>query len=73
MSESYREACERELRSLIGNAVPKNFSWDDLLRFVPEGEQIITVTPEYTSRRKHRPASVILILSNNEMVRLSLF
>ena len=55
------------------NAVPKNFSWDDLLRFVPEGEQIIALTPEYKSRRKHRPAGVILLLSNDEMVRLSLF
>jgi hypothetical protein len=73
MSRSYRESCEREIRNLIGNAVPKNFSWDDLLRFVPEGEQIIAVTPEYKSRRKHRPASVILLLSNDEIVRLSLF
>jgi hypothetical protein len=23
---------------LIGNAVPKNFTWDDLLNFVPRGE-----------------------------------
>jgi hypothetical protein len=73
MSESYRESCEREIRNLIGNAVPKNFSWDDLLRFVPEGEQIIAVTPEYRSRRKHKPVSVVLLLSNDEMVRLSLF
>jgi hypothetical protein len=73
MSESYCESCEREIRNLIGNAVPKNFSWDDLLRFVPEGEQIIAVTPEYKSRRKHRPAGVILLLSNDELVRLSLF
>jgi hypothetical protein len=73
MSESYRESCEREIRNLIGNAVPKNFSWDDLLRFVPEGEQIVAVTPEYRSRRKHRPVSVILLLSNDEKVRLSLF
>lgn len=73
MSESYRESCEREIRNLIGNAIPKNFSWDDLLRFVPEGEQIIAVTPEYRSKRKHRPASVTLLLSNDEMVRLSLF
>jgi hypothetical protein len=73
MSERYCESCEREIRNLIGNAVPKNFSWDDLLRFVPEGEQIIAVTPEYKSRRKHRPAGVILLLSNDEMVRLSLF
>jgi hypothetical protein len=73
MSESYCESCEREIRNLIGNAVPKNFSWDDLLRFVPDGEQIIAVTPEYKSRRKHRPMGVILLLSNDEMVRLSLF
>jgi len=73
MSESYRGSCEREIRNLIGHAVPKNFSWDDLLRFVPEGEQIIAVTPEYKSRRKHRPVSVILLLSNDEIVRLSLF
>jgi hypothetical protein len=73
MSESYRGSCEREIRNLIGNAVPKNFSWDDLLRFVSEGEQIIAVTPEYKSRRKHRPVGVILLLSNDEIVRLSLF
>jgi hypothetical protein len=73
ISESYRQSCEREIRNLIGNAVPKSFSWDDLLRFVPEGEQIIAVTPEYTSRRKHRPVSVIIILSNEEMIRLRLF
>ena len=73
MSESYQASCEREIRNLIGNSVPKNFSWDDLLRFVPEGEQIIAVTPEYKSRRKHRPAGVILLLSNDEMVRFSLF
>jgi hypothetical protein len=38
MSESYRESSESEIRNLIGNAVPKYFSWGDLLRFVPEGE-----------------------------------
>jgi hypothetical protein len=27
MLESYRESCEREIRNLIGHAVPKNFSW----------------------------------------------
>jgi hypothetical protein len=32
-----------EISNLIGNAVPKNFSWDDLLRFVPEGKQIVAV------------------------------
>jgi len=73
MSESYRESCDREIRNLIGNAVPKNFSWNDLLRFVPEGEQIIAATPEYKSRRKHMPVGVILLLSNDEMLRLSLF
>jgi hypothetical protein len=73
MSESYRESCEREIRNLIGNAVPKNFSWNDLLRFVPEGEQILEVSPVYKSRRKHMPDGVILLLSNDEMVRLSLF
>jgi hypothetical protein len=73
MSESYRQSCEREIRNLIGNAVPKSFSWADLLRFVPEGEQIMTVTPEYTSRRKHRPVSAMIILSNDEMIRLRLF
>ncbi len=52
MSESYRESCEREIRNLIGNAVPKNFSWNDLLKFVPDGEQIIAVTPEYCSDRR---------------------
>lgn len=54
MSESYRESCEREIRNLIGNAVPKNFSWNDLLRFVPEGEQIIAVTPEYKSHEMRK-------------------
>jgi hypothetical protein len=73
MSESYRESCEREIRNLIGHAVPKNFSWDDLLRFVPEGEQIIAVTPEYKSRRKHRPDNVMIFLSNGETIRLRLF
>jgi hypothetical protein len=73
MSESYRESCEREIRNLIGNAVPKSFSWDDLLRFVPEGEQIIAITPEYMSRRKDRHASLILLLSHNEKVTLSRF
>src|SRR5262249_51516448 len=74
MSESYRESCEREIRNLIGNAVPKNFSWEDLLRFVPEGEQIIAVSPVYRSKRKRNPDSVILLLSNNdEIIRLSLF
>jgi hypothetical protein len=68
MSESYRESCEREIRNLIGNAVPKNFTWDDLLKFVPEGEQIIAVTPEYKSRRKHRPVSIMITLSNDEML-----
>jgi hypothetical protein len=73
MSESYRESCEREIRNLIGNAVPKNFTWDDLLKFVLEGEQIIAVTPDYKSRRKHRPVSIIISLSNDEMIRLRLF
>jgi hypothetical protein len=73
MSESYRESCEREIRNLIGNAVPKNFSWEDLMKFVPEREQIIEVSPVYKSRRKHLPDGVILLLSNDEMVRLSLF
>jgi hypothetical protein len=73
MSESYRESCERKIRNLIGNAVPKNFTWDDLLKFVPEEEQIISVTPEYKSRRKHRPVSIIITLSNDEMIRLSLY
>jgi len=44
-----------------------------VLRFVPEKEQIIAVTPEYKSRRKHRPVGVIPLLSDDEMVRLSLF
>jgi hypothetical protein len=74
MSESYRESCEREIRNLVGNAVPKNFSWEDLLRFVPEGEQIIAVSPVYRSKRKRNPDSVILLLGNNdEIIRLSLF
>jgi hypothetical protein len=71
--ESYRESCEREIRNLIGNAVPKNFSWEDLMMFVPNGEQIIEVSPVYKSRRQHMPVGVILLLSNDEIVRLSLF
>jgi hypothetical protein len=63
----------REEKGIGVRVAAKNFSWDDLLRFVPEGEQIIAVTPEYKSRRKHRPASVILLLNNDEIVRLSLF
>jgi hypothetical protein len=54
MLESYRESGEREIRNLIGAAVPKNFSWDNLLRFEPEGEQIIAVTPVDRSRLRSR-------------------
>jgi hypothetical protein len=25
-----------EIRNLIGNAVPMNFSWEDLMKFVPD-------------------------------------
>jgi hypothetical protein len=46
MSESYRESCEREIGNLIWAAVPKNFSWDNLRRFEPNGKLIIVVTPE---------------------------
>jgi hypothetical protein len=63
---SHLSHCEREIRNLIDNAHPKNFSWDDLLRFVPEEEQIIALTPEYRSRRKHTPVSAIPLLSNSE-------
>jgi hypothetical protein len=62
-----------DMHDLIGNAVPKNFTRDDMLKFVPEGEQIMAVTPEYKSRRKHRPVSIMIILSNDDMVRLRLF
>ena len=67
------EEIDFSVLGLIGNAVPKNFSWDDLLKFVPEGEQLVAVTPEYKSRRKHRPVSLVLMLSNDEIVRLRLF
>jgi hypothetical protein len=73
MSESYRESCGREIRNVIGNAVPENFSWEDLLRFVPEGLQIAAVTPEYKSLRNRRPVNLLLILSNDEMLRLRLY
>jgi len=73
MSDSYTQSCEREIRKIIGNAVPENFSWDDLMKFVPGGHQITGITPEYKSRRSHRPAAVTLTLSNDEEVRLRLF
>jgi hypothetical protein len=72
MSESYGESCEREIRKIIGNAVPKNFSWDDLSRFIPEGQQIVSITPGYKSRRSRSPEAVTLILSNDEKVTLKL-
>jgi len=68
MSESYRESCEREIRTLIGAAVPKNFSWDNLRRLEPDGEQIIVVTPV-----DRRPVSVILLLGGDETVKPNLF
>lgn len=70
MSESYEQSCEREIRKIIGNAVPQDFSWDDLIRFVPEGEKIIRLAPEYKSRRSHKLETVLLSLSNEEEVRL---
>jgi hypothetical protein len=73
MSESYRESCEREIRNVIGNAVPENFSWEDLLRFTPEGLQIAAVTPEYKSLRNRRTVNLLLILSNDEMLRLRIY
>jgi len=57
--------CERGIRNLIGNSVPKNFSWDDLLKFIPEVEQLVAVTPEYKSRRKNRPVSLVLVIIND--------
>jgi hypothetical protein len=70
MSESYGESCEREIRKVIGNAIPRNFSWDDLIRFVPEGERIVSFNPQYKCRRSHRPETVTITLSNEERVRL---
>ncbi len=70
MSESYGESCEREIRKVIGNAIPRNFSWDDLTRFVPEGERIVSFTPQYKGCRSRRPETVMLTLSNEEKVRL---
>jgi hypothetical protein len=46
---------------------------DNLLRFEPEGEQIIAVTPVDRSRWKQRPVGVILLLGGDETVRLNLF
>lgn len=69
MSESYGQSCEREIRKLIGNAVPANFSWGDLTGFVPAGQQIACITPEYS----HRPQTVTLTLLNNETIELKLF
>ncbi|MEP7341675.1 MAG: hypothetical protein ABI977_28340 [Acidobacteriota bacterium] len=70
MSESYQQSCEREIREIIGNAVPQDFSWGDLIGFVPEGEKIVRLTPEYKGRRNHKPETVSLSLSNGEEVRL---
>ncbi len=70
MSDSYGESCEREIRKVIGNAIPRNFSWDDLIRFVPEGEKIVSFAPQYKGRRSHRPETVTLTLSNDEKVIL---
>ncbi len=70
MSDSYGESCEREIRKVIGNAVPRNFSWDDLIRFVPEGERIISFIPQYKGRGNRRPETVSLTLSNEEKVHL---
>ena len=70
MSESYGESCEREIRRVIGNAIPRNFSWDDLIRFVPEGERIISFIPQYKGRGNRRPETVTLTLSNEEKVHL---
>jgi hypothetical protein len=46
---------------------------DDLLRFVPEGQQIAGITPEYKSHRNHRLVAVSLTLNNGESIRLKLF
>jgi hypothetical protein len=73
MSDSYRESCEREIRKVIGNTVPDNFSWEDLSRFIPEGLQIVAVTPEYKSLRNRKPVNLMLILSNDEIIRLRLY
>lgn len=70
MSESYRQSCEREIRKLIGNAVPENFSWDDLLKFIPEDKQITSLNLDYRSRRSRRPQSVTLVLSDEECISL---
>jgi hypothetical protein len=72
MSDSYGESCEREIRKVIGNALPENFCWDDLLRFAPEGLQIAAIIPEYKTCRSRRPETVTLTLSNDEKVTLRL-
>lgn len=72
MSDSYGESCEREIRKVIGNALPENFCWDDLMRFAPEGLQVVAITPEYKTRRSRRPETVMLTLSNDEKVSLRL-
>jgi hypothetical protein len=56
-----------------GRRGPENFSWDDLLRFALDGEEIIAVTPEGGSRRKQRSVSVLPLLCGDETVRLNLF
>ena len=73
MSESYGQSCEREIRKIIGNAVPMNFSWDDLMKFVPGGQQIASITPEYKGHRSQIPAAVTLALNNGEEISLKLF
>ncbi len=73
MSESYGQSCEREIRKIIGNAVPMNFSWDDLMRFALGGQQIARITPNYETRRARRPQTVTLTLDNDETVELKLF
>jgi len=72
MSEIYGESCECEIRKIIGNAVSNNFAWGDLLRFIPEGQQIVSITPNYKGGRSRNPEAVTLILSDGEKVTLKL-
>ncbi len=72
MSESYGESCDRHIRRIIGNAVPDDFRWEDLIRFVPDGVQITAITPEYKSPRSRNPTKVTLTLGNGEKITLRL-
>jgi hypothetical protein len=72
-ANGYRESCEREARKIIGNAVPKNFSLDDLSRFVRGDRRIVRIAFEYRNGHDQQPAAVRLLLSDKQKIRLKLF